>query len=319
MDDTKKLIEKYKRELMELSKSAPKPENPPKPAQPPKMVEPEEVITLSVNVDGGDVIEPLETEKMRSQTESVGERTKAPQIIGYVSEESGEFPAVFDKFIAEAVENNEIETISSEANSSGEMSKEDTERNFFEPNSESVSNSDETQNVSNTLDVPNEPVSRGAFDPDMEHGTGESISNFPVPEYSTVSEFEASNLGSGTLEFRVSAAREAVPIVGAAVVVTTIINGRNHQIFNATTDMSGETAPQNLPAPSRSLSQDSENNVQPFSLYNATIDKDGFARVILKNIPIFDGVQSIQRVAMVPEGEENESPSEEITEVPNAK
>lgn len=316
MDDTKKLIEKYKRELMELSKTAPKQEKPSVPLFSAELTEAAEPIETDVS----ETLSPLETEKTPAQTEQQHEgRTKAPRIIGYVSEESGEFPAVFDKFISEAVENNEIETISAANALDEDNSDNDPLRNFFEPNSESTNSSNQEGNAPNIRDNSTKSVSSKALNPEMEHGTGESISNFPVPEYPNLSEFEANNLGSGTLEFRVSSAREALPITGAAVVVTAIINGKNYQMFNDTTNLSGETAPQNLPAPSRSLSQNSENNVQPFSLYDATVEKDGFVRVVLKNIPIFDGVQSIQRVAMVPEGEESQSPTEEITEVPNAE
>ncbi len=48
------------------------------------------------------------------------------------------------------------------------------------------------------------------------------------------------------------------------------------------------------------------------------MNKNGFAEVILRDIPVFDGVQSIQRVAMVPVPSEEEV-TEEITEVENAR
>lgn len=310
MDDTKKLIEKYKRELMELSRTAPKQDLPPISPMRTEISEPEEIVETAQTLEEAQAVEAA------NMTNT--EEPKAPKIIGYVSEESGEFPTVFDRFITEAVENNVIETISAEhSDMSDDMSDEEPSmrQSLFENNSESSTgsyNSDNTPNTNTYANTSDIPVS------EMDRGTGESISNFPVPEYSTVSEFEASNTGGGTLEFRVSAAREAFPIEGAAVVVTARINGRDHQMFADTTDNSGETEPQTLPAPSKSLSQDVNNLVQPFALYDATVEKDGFARVVLKDIPIFDGVQSIQRVAMVPEGEDSEL-SEEITEVPNAK
>lgn len=264
MEDTKKLIEKYKRELMELSKTAPRPE-------------PRE--------------QPSET--------ASEEPPKSPKVIGYVTEESGEFPEVFDRFIAEAVENNDIDVLPAEAEA------------------------DENAFPDDTFDVQDAPPA--ASDREMMQGTGESISNFSVPEYSTMEEFEANNTGGGMLEFRVFTAREALPVEGAQIIVTVRINGEAHEMYKAVTDSSGETQMHTLPTPSKELSQNAENRIQPFSLYDASVEKEGFTKVILRDIPMFDGVRSIQRVAMIPEAEnaDGSSPSEEIidetTEVPNAK
>lgn len=269
MDDTKKLIEKYKRELMELSKTAPQASEPAPPAAAP--------------------------------------RAKTPKVIGYVSEDSGDFPAVFDRMIAEAVENNEAEI------DRIEIGRRDSLEGYPDIDSEPDSdNSDDADNSDN-----------GARpEDDMNQGTGETITNFPVSNYSTYEEFEAANTGGGALEFMVFTASEALPVAGAAITVTTRIDGESHEMFKAVTNQSGETEPQTLPAPSKELSQHSDNAVQPFSLYDATVTRDGFTRVLLRDIPIFDGVRSIQRVAMIPDNPDNpDNPdkSEEITEVQNAK
>lgn len=284
MDDTKKLIEKYKRELMELSRTAPKPASAPTaPA-------------------------------------------KTPKIIGYVTEESGEFPAVFDKFITEVVENNDIEMISAEASETAE-----TAGNTDNKASAGVIGINESprgsNNADNGMDIENEPDGVAEFaeelsegdrlsDEAMVHGTGESISNFPVAKYSSMAEFEARNTGGGMLEFRVFTAREALPIEGAKITVSVRINGSDHVLYSAMTDSSGETAMTVLPAPSKELSQNVDNRVQPFSLYDAVVEKEDFAKVLLRDIPIFDGVRSVQSVAMIPE--EDANAAEEITEVPNA-
>lgn len=265
MDDTKKLIEKYKRELMELSKTAAKPAEP-TPA---------------------------------SQASNPAPRAKTPQVIGYVSDDSADFPAVFNRMIAEAVENNDVE-----------ISRRDSTEGY--PNIDSESDSDNSDNADNS-DNGSRP------EDDMNQGTGETITNFPVSNYSTYEEFEAANTGGGALEFMVFTASEALPVAGAAITVTTRIDGESHEMFKAVTNQSGETEPQTLPAPSKELSQHSDNAVQPFSLYDATVTRDGFTRVLLRDIPIFDGVRSIQRVAMIPDNPDNPDKSEEITEVQNAK
>ena len=153
---------------------------------------------------------------------------------------------------------------------------------------------------------------------EMERGSGKPISDFPVAEFATEDEFEEQNTGAGMLEFRVFSANQALPIEGAEISVSTKINNVEQRMFTAWSNSSGETENFTLPAPLRALSQDSENTIQPFSLYDAYIEKAGYTKVILRDIPIFDGVVSIQRVAMIPESDDN-APAENITEVPNAQ
>ena len=291
MDDTKKLIEKYKRELMELSKNA-------------------APSVRATRLADDHTAENRPTEAAVSDGRPAAEKpVKQPKVIGYVTEESSDFHSVFDRFITEAAENNEIETVRTEDPDYLNM-----------PNGTDIPDDE----PNNTQDMPRE-LPRNSHDnsdrpnpeDNMDQGTGESIGSFPVSEYSTVSEFEARNNCVGTLQFWVFTASEALPIENAKIVVTARINGRNHEMYSALTDSSGETGAQSLPAPSKNLSQSSENNVQPFALYDASVEKDGYAKVILRDIPIFDGVQSIQRVAMIPEVEFTaaNSPNEEVTEV----
>lgn len=301
MEDTKKLIEKYKRELMEMSRIAP---------------------------------QSIRSDSPAPASEEKEQPAKTPKIIGYVTEESGEFPSVFDKFITEAVENNEIETVHEAAPNADEHDEMTAARKSTERADELIEmpqnlfdlDSGDPEGDAPTADNSGSPANAKRVFSDeeqseMSQGTGESISNFPVSEYSSIEEFEAKNTGCGSLEFRVFAANQALPIEGASIIVTTRINGGDITMFKTITNNSGETDSFTLPAPSKELSQRSSNKIQPFSLYDATVEKNGYTNVILRDIPIFDGVQSIQRVAMLPEAENDEgrTPSEEITEVPNAK
>lgn len=291
MDDTKTLIEKYKRELMELGKTAAKPAPVPAP--------------------------PVSEEKPAA---------KSPKVIGYVSEESGnfeKFPAVFDRIIAEAVENNEVEKIETERRVSPEgypdidsASAED--KSAFDEGRELRDAPTDAENAPVGAPENSDPESMDRPEDDMNQGTGETISNFPVSAYSTYEEFEAANTGGGSLVFMVFTASEALPVAGAAITVSTRIDGEQHEMFKAVTNQSGETEAMTLPAPSKELSQDFDNDIQPFSLYDATVSRNGFTKVILRDIPVFDGVRSIQRVAMIPEGEPSK-PDEDTSEVRNAK
>lgn len=391
MEDTKKLIEKYKRELMELSRRSP------------RSVPPANAANSTPQTDGTPKKQAAETEKK-------------PRIIGYVNEESGEFPAVYDRFLSEIVKNDEsahpediIETDENvqseeiienddenihleEMVDNGNMSiqpggtDDDEDDDIIEPNEDlftppnytNISSteqvrSDITEQSTRTENIPDENVS-GVTDnsstapkpeftdvqsvseekaetlndqpisgisedeqltgrsfedesypqnpknpPEsiMRQGSGAEPIKYPEPVYDSLEEFERKNTGKGSIQFKVYTAREAMPIAEAKCVISKKIGGTARKLQTLITDSSGQTPPETLPAPSRELSQSFENTVQPFSLYDASIKKDGFADVILRDIPVFDGVQSIQNVSMIPTPSEEEI-TEQITEVDNA-
>ncbi len=133
----------------------------------------------------------------------------------------------------------------------------------------------------------------------MERGSRAEPIQYPETNYGSYNEFEKANLGRGSLIFRVYTGRQSVPIEGAECVITKKIAGQNHTITKLVTNSSGQTTVQELPTPPKELSQQSENTIQPFALYDATVTKPGFVNIVLKDIPVFDGVQSVQRVFMI--------------------
>ncbi|MCH5196818.1 MAG: hypothetical protein J1F28_08885 [Oscillospiraceae bacterium] len=116
----------------------------------------------------------------------------------------------------------------------------------------------------------------------------------------SVEEFEKNNRGAGTLMFRIFTANEALPVENAVCTVTKVFNGKQHIFYTLLTDESGRTTAVLLPAPSRELSQDPDNRIRPYAAYDAVVSHKGFADVVFRDIPIFDGVNSIQQVGMVP-------------------
>lgn len=420
MEDTKKLIEKYKRELMELSRRSPRSAPPPNAAP--------------------------QSDIPKNRT---AETEKKPRIIGYVNEESGEFPAVYDRFLSEIIKDDESahpkdivendeniqseetvgndgeivrseETVDTgdeiiqseepvdtggEAVSSEEITEIDdeivqpddsSENNdesadgsenediiepngslFTPPNYTNISSTEQVrediteqsvpsenvpeENVSGVTDnsgtapkpgftnvqsiseekaetLNDQPISGTSegeqltgrsfedesypqnpdnpFDSIMRQGSGAEPIKYPEPVYDSIEDFERKNTGKGSIQFKVYTAREAMPIAKAKCVISKKIGGAELELRTLFTDSSGQTPSETLPAPSRELSQSFENSIQPFSLYDASIKKDGFAEVILRDIPVFDGVQSIQNVSMIPAP--SEDVTEKITEVDNA-
>ncbi len=116
--------------------------------------------------------------------------------------------------------------------------------------------------------------------------------------------------GEGTLIVQVSLAKGAIPVQGATVLVTTV--EENPAILaNLVTDKSGQTERISLPAPGSIYSQTPGGNVRPYSIYNIKIQFPGYYTEEAINVPIFDKINSIQPVALIPLPE-NTAPSEEI-------
>ena len=145
----------------------------------------------------------------------------------------------------------------------------------------------------------------------------------PEPKYATYEEFIKANNRLGSLSFRTYTARNALPVPNANIVVFKEIGGKRHPFYNLTTDQSGQTKEVTIPAPPSSLSQSPTSGVQPYSLYDAEITAEGYDPVSIKNLPVFEGILSVQKAAMIPSagmsaGETITEEEPELTEVPNA-
>ena len=293
MDDMQRMIERYKRELMEMSKFAPK--------VTPIEDKPNETI--------GDIF-----------PEQAGEIGASPRVVGYVPEKT---PDVSEK-ISEAVGDKFSGIIGMDEIF---QTPSDTEDMYFPEELPEESEQEEQipagREMPEMPEMPQNPASETPENPPTERddtptigGSRSEPADFPEPVYDSYDEFIARNRGAGTIRFSVYTASEALPVAGAKCVVTKVIGGEPHTFYTMFTDISGRTTSSSLPAPSKELSQNSENKIQPFSLYDAVISKEGYAVVNLRDIPVFDGVLSIQQVQMIPVP--NGNIEENITEVQNA-
>lgn len=153
---------------------------------------------------------------------------------------------------------------------------------------------------------------------EQERGSQSAPRVFPEPRYSSYEDFRSKNTGRGTIIFRVTTAREALPVENAKCVITKRFGGIVTEIDTLISNESGQTPPRILPAPPKALSLQYDNLIQPFSLYDATVSREGYVDVVLTDIPVFDGVQSVQSVSMLPVAAERRF--ENISEVnPNAR
>lgn len=92
----------------------------------------------------------------------------------------------------------------------------------------------------------------------------------------------------------------AFPISGAEVVITHALDAAHSFSISTQTDASGKTDPLSLPAPNKSLSQ-APGNGNPFVTYHAAISAPQYIPVEVLDIPVFDGVATIQPVSMEPD------------------
>lgn len=290
MDDMKKLVEKYKRELMEYSRRAAT--NPPaQRLEFPEMTD--ELEEQPMAADEDIAYQPVQREQSTTESqeqtasEALQERAdepRKPQIISYGVDGAAD---VFDNVFGKFTQDDGVSTVTPEIAErlddipeSGENPDEQLGRRDFE---------EQTETVNSPKDI--KPLQQ----------QGEAPAAPPEREYATLEEFVEANNRRGTARFRTYTARGALPVKGAKIVVSREIGGKQHIFYTLTTDESGQTPIISLPAPPKELSEAPESAVLPYATYNAQVTADGFDEVLINSIPIFEGVQSVQRVALVPE------------------
>lgn len=123
--------------------------------------------------------------------------------------------------------------------------------------------------------------------------------------------FLAQNPAFGTLIFQVTGGQGAFPLAGATVTITKPLDERLGISFTITTDESGKTAPISLPAPSKELSQQPGNGIV-YAAYQAEISAPNHITTKIRDLPVFDGITTIQPVNLSPDFGQSTPETEEI-------
>ena len=121
------------------------------------------------------------------------------------------------------------------------------------------------------------------------------------------------NPAFGTLLFQVTGGQGAYPVPGAAVVISKALDDRLSLAVKVITDESGKTEPLSLPAPSRELSQ-SPGNGPAYALYQAEVTAPGYVPTKIRDLPVFDGITTIQPVRLSPDVGQPMPAEEEIND-----
>ncbi len=100
--------------------------------------------------------------------------------------------------------------------------------------------------------------------------------------------------GEGSITVRVTTLKGLYPVENATVTVFTGDGTERNEYASMLTDQSGRTETIKLPAPNKQLSETAGASSQPYSRYNVSVTADGYLENIHLNIPVFDGVISVQ-------------------------
>ena len=106
------------------------------------------------------------------------------------------------------------------------------------------------------------------------------------------------NPKEGFLKFQVSSG--AAPISGSEIVVSKDLGEKVYIGRILRTDMDGKTLAVSLPTPDKALSL-SPGNSKPYATYDITVSAKGYLSENFYNVPVFEGITSVQPVILKPD------------------
>lgn len=120
---------------------------------------------------------------------------------------------------------------------------------------------------------------------------------------------------NGTIIARVYTSEATIPIIGASVTVYSVNENNQREIVGVrTTDANGLTDAITVNTPNKTESENpNSNQTASFAICNIKVDHPRFESVLIKNVQIFSGVQTLQNVVMIPL-RENSSVQENVQE-----
>ena len=112
-------------------------------------------------------------------------------------------------------------------------------------------------------------------------------------------QFQLENPASGTIKTQVFTARGAYPVEQAQVDLYKVFPEGDYLISRQYTDRSGQVNPVTVPVYQRSLSE-SPGDSTPYVSYRIAVTHPGFADAVIEQVPVFEGVTSLQSVNLIP-------------------
>ena len=118
-------------------------------------------------------------------------------------------------------------------------------------------------------------------------------------KYDTYEEFLRDNPMRGSLRIQTLTGSETYPSAGAEVEIYRQIGGKDMLIAKGITDESGIYENRDLPAPDISYSEELS-YIQPFTSYTVSVNQRGYVKVIIRALPIFPNIESMQTLELIP-------------------
>ena len=105
-------------------------------------------------------------------------------------------------------------------------------------------------------------------------------------------------MGLGYLTFEIRTANGDLPVDGAIITVSDL---SGNVLLNTNSDLNGNTEVFPFEAPDRALSLNKDEIGLPYAEYNVEVGKEGFNKINVYHVNIFDGEESILPVVMHPD------------------
>ena len=115
------------------------------------------------------------------------------------------------------------------------------------------------------------------------------------PSPDPIQTFLSQNPAFGTLLFQVTGGQGTFPVPNARVTIAKVLDDRLSLSISLLTDENGKTEPVSLPAPRRELSQNPYNGIV-YAIYQAEVTAEGYIPTKIKDLPVFDGITTIQPI-----------------------
>lgn len=112
-------------------------------------------------------------------------------------------------------------------------------------------------------------------------------------------QFQQENPDSGVIKTQVFTARRTYPVENAQVNLYKVFPDGAYLIDSQFTDRSGQVKPVTVPALERSLSEP-PGDPTPYVSYRITVSHQDFMDAVIEQVPVFEGVTSLQAVDLIP-------------------
>ena len=131
------------------------------------------------------------------------------------------------------------------------------------------------------------------------HTTNRQNFQPPAATKGEYEQFQQENPDSGVIKTQVFTARRTYPVGNAQVNLYKVFPDGVYLIDSQFTDHSGQVKPVTVPALERSLPE-TPGDPAPYVSYRITVSHPDFMDAVIEQVPVFEGVTSLQAVDLIP-------------------